>query len=153
MKQIIVNNHLIMLDDEDFDYINQFTWCIIKQGNNKKRAYNYKLKNYMHRIIMKCPKGYSVDHIDGNPLNNQKLNLRICLLKDNSKNSSKHKNTTSKYKGVHFENYTKKWKACIKVNYKTINLGRFSNELEAAKAYDNAAIKYFGEFAGLNFKV
>ena len=101
---------------------------------------------------MNCPKGYSVDHIDNNPLNNQKYNLRICLLKDNSKNSTKRKNTSSKYKGVYFETGTKKYKANIKVNYKTISLGRFTNEIDAAKAYDAAAIKYFGEFANLNFK-
>jgi hypothetical protein len=101
---------------------------------------------------MNCPKKYTVDHIDNNPLNNQKSNLRICSLKDNSKNSTKRNNTSSKYKGVYFENYTKKYKANIKVDYKTINLGRFLNEIDAAKAYDKAAIKYFGEFANLNFK-
>jgi hypothetical protein len=153
MKQIKVGpNHFAIIDDEDFEYINSFTWSLNLQNKKKPRAFSQKLKTYMHRLIMNCSKGMQVDHIDGNPLNNQKSNLRICTLKENCRNVEKRKHCSSIYKGVHFEKYTKKWRAQITVNNKEIKLGRFLNEKDAAIAYDKAAMFYFKEFSYLNFK-
>lgn len=140
--------------DDDFD-IFLYKISVIKQGNYKLRLYDRVNKTYIHRLITNCPKGMSVDHIDGNPLNNQKNNLRVCTLKSNCYNSRKKgKNNTSIYKGVHFDGggkLRKPWKAVIKIDYIGYNLGRFATQEEAARAYDNRAHEVWGEFANLNF--
>ena len=93
------------------------------------------------------------DHIDRNPLNNQKNNLRSCTWAQNSANTSKRKGScTSKYKGVYLNKKNNKWKAAICIDYVSYHLGTFDTEEAAAKAYDIAAIKAFKEFANLNFK-
>ena len=153
MKKIKVGPiNFALVDDEDFEYLNQYTWSVNLQNRKKPRAFSQKLKTYMHRLIVNCPKDMQVDHIDGNPLNNQKSNLRICTLKENCRNIKKRKKGTSEYKGVYFEKFSKKWRAEITFNNKTIKLGRFLNEKDAALAYDEAALFYFKEFSSLNFK-
>jgi hypothetical protein len=99
---------------------------------------------------MNTPEGFQCDHIDGNTLNNQKSNLRNVTCQQNGCNKSKCKNLFSKYKGVSRVKRDKKWQAYITVHQKPIFLGCFTNELDAAVAYNNAAIKYFGEYAKLN---
>jgi hypothetical protein len=99
---------------------------------------------------MNPPPGLVVDHIDGNGLNNTRVNLRICTSAQNICNS-KGRSKTSKYKGVTRRKMSNKWFAQIKFNRKHIDIGRFDNEIEAAKAYDNVARKLFKEFAYLNF--
>jgi hypothetical protein len=99
----------------------------------------------MHQVIV----GYKrPDHIDGNGLNNQKHNLRPATHAQNSRNKGKHKGT-SKYKGVCKTPY--KWRARIYVDGKSKFLGDKDLEIDAAKLYDEAAVKYFGKFARLNF--
>lgn len=88
-----------------------------------------------------------IDHINGNGLDNRICNLREATNSQNSKNTKKPKNNTSGLIGVHFEKYTQRWRACIKVNYKQINLGRFVNFDEAVFARKEAEKKYFGEWA------
>lgn len=94
-----------------------------------------------------------IDHIDGNPLNNQKSNLRICTNTENNKNHRVDARdstlSNSKYKGVRLHDCGK-WVALITVNNKTIYLGLFTKEVDAAISYNNAAIMHFGEFACLN---
>ncbi len=93
-----------------------------------------------------------IDHIDGNGLNNQKSNLRWCTYSENAMNAHKNRNGSSNYKGVDLQRKTKLWRCRIKINYIEIHGGYFRNEIDAAKKYDEMAIKYFGEFAKLNFK-
>lgn len=101
----------------------------------------------MHRDVLKVSQ--LIDHIDGNGLNNQKNNLRLCDVHQNAMNSRKPKNKSSKYKGVC--KIKNKWYSAISYNGEVFRLGSFDSELHAALAYDRAAREYFKEFARLNF--
>ena len=92
-----------------------------------------------------------VDHIDRNPFNNCKDNLRICTVHQNTFNRAKYRgNPTSKYKGVSWNAKHKRWYAFIRFNGKRIYLGNFEVEANAARAYNDAAMQFFKEFAYLN---
>ena len=138
-----------VVDIEDIKKIKDYKWHICTRN---KKIYAVAscpeyLKNsvYIHSIIT----GNTLsDHIDGDVLNNRKSNLRECSKKQNNRNVTMHSGNRCGYKGVVLWN--KKYRARITVNYKLINLGGFDTPEEAAKAYNEAAIKYFGEFAKLN---
>lgn len=106
----------------------------------------------MHNVIMNPPAGMVVDHKNHNTLDNQRANLRLATYSQSCANRRSFKNASSKYLGVGFEKDKQKWAARIRVNKKGIRLGAFAREVDAAKAYDEAAKKYHGEFANLNFK-
>lgn len=106
----------------------------------------------MHREIANIPEDLECDHINGNSLDNRKANLRAATRRQNCWNNSKRKpKSLSKYKGVSFSKRGRPWKAMLTVNGKWIYLGSFNSENQAAKAYDKAARRHFGEFAKLNF--
>ena len=102
-----------------------------------------------HFIIGKPEKGLQTDHINRNGLDNRKVNLRKCTSAENNCNVEK-RTSGSKYKGVYWYNERKMFRANINVNKKYIFLGYYNTELDAAIAYNNAALKYHGEFACLN---
>jgi hypothetical protein len=143
------------IDGDDFDKIKTYNWHITSTGYIQTNIKNNKSKSGfssvgIHRIILDCPDAMLVDHINHNPLDNRKENLRICTNTENCRNSKKPKNgKLSKYKGVSMT-YGKYWFAQIGINGKRKRLGTFENEIDAAKAYNEAALKYHGEFALLN---
>lgn len=154
-------NLIALVDDEDFEYLNKFTWYPIV---SKFTTYAYRKDGTigirMHREILKLPIDKpDVDHIDHNGLNNQKCNLRIVTVSQNMMNKRKgDKITSSKYKGV---NYTTRrngldeyWIAQCTVGYRTRNsIRKFElckTEVEAAIAYNKLAIELHGEYACLN---
>lgn len=170
MKLIPISKGLFaMVDDEDFEHLNNFTWSAhIHPDGGRYAVTHIKIKPpingvrqrqiKMHRIIMGCTyrDGKIIDHIDGNGLNNQKSNLRFCTCSENGMNRKPNINGTSKYKGVSLSTTKREngkvycyWVAGIKLKKYTW-LGCFKNETDAAKAYNDAALKYFGEFANLN---
>jgi hypothetical protein len=105
----------------------------------------------MHRLIMRPMQGAEVDHIDHDGLNNRRSNLRICEHKQNLKNLKRRRaGKSSPYKGVSFEKQTGRWKAQISVDGKNLNLGRFLTEHEAARVYNEAALRLHGEYAETN---
>jgi hypothetical protein len=152
MKPIKLTQGLsALVDDDDFDSLNKHRW---HAHRCKKTFYaERKIKQSttgMHRVIMETPGGMEIDHIDGNGLNNQKSNLRHCTHSQNNMNGRKHKSNTTEFKGVFMQKRTRKWKAQIGYNHATKYLGCYDTAIEAAIAYNNAAVKYFGEFAKLN---
>lgn len=153
MKEIqLTQGKVALVDDDDFEWLNQWKWRISKRGY----AYRVESKKiggksiYMHVQITNRPIGMNTDHINGIRLDNQRKNLRICTPAQNSKNHNKQQNNTSGYKGVYWDKKNNKWKAQIKNSGKQISLGRYENILDAAMAYNNAAIKYYGDFARPN---
>ena len=108
----------------------------------------------MHRLILGAPLGADVDHRDGDGLNNTRSNLRLASRSQNMANVTRTVHgASSKYKGITFIARLRlhPWKAQITVGGQHIDLGRWATEEEAARAYDAAAVKYFGEFARTNF--
>jgi hypothetical protein len=113
----------------------------------------------LHRFILGAPKGIDIDHRDGDGLNNRRSNLRLATASQNHANMVKQRrmSATSQFKGVTRSNQqieprpNSRWEARIKVNRQKIYLGVFSSEMEAAQAYDCAAVLYFGDFAKPNF--
>jgi len=106
----------------------------------------------MHRLIAGQRTSKQIDHKDKNGLNNRRSNLRKATPSQNQANRERKTGTTKNYKGVYNTNrrLTKPWVAYLAINYKLKNLGYYSTEREAAIAYNNAAKKYFGDFARLN---
>jgi hypothetical protein len=147
-----------IVDLRDFYRFNFFHWTL----DGKKESI-YAVRNIipsvgksrivrMHREIMHAPPGLFVDHRNNNGLDNRRANLRLATHSQNMQNRAKTRlKTSSRFIGVYLDNMTGRWKTQINHQRKPIYLGRFDNEIDAAKVYDRAAIKYHGEFARLNF--
>lgn len=148
-KQIeLTQGQVAIVDDEDFEFLNQWKWFAQKDKNTFYAVRGFGKRIRMHRVIMNTPNDMQVDHIDGNGLNNTRANLRNCTVAENTRNRKKPSTNTSGYMGV-FPS-AKKWRAEI-THGKKIHLGYFDNPVDAAHAYDQAAKEYFGEFAKTNF--
>lgn len=145
-----------IVDAEDYEWLIKWKWCYHHWGyavRTERQKINGKKKDktiMMHRLIMDTPKGMDTDHIDTNKLHNWRSNLRVATRTQNKQNTNKRKGATSRYKGVCLKTGQIKWTAQIFIGNKKIHLGLFDSELDAAKAYNAAAPKYFGEFARLN---
>lgn len=138
----------VIVDPEDHWLLEKYGW--INNGQGYFQAYVDDKLVYLHRKILDVKNNRFVDHKDGNLLNCRRENLRLCTNSQNQANSKKRKNCTSKYKGVCWNKARNNWLSSICVNQTTIYLGSFYSEVEAAIAYNKAAINYFGEFARLN---
>jgi hypothetical protein len=144
----LTKGKIAVVDAADFNWLKNLKFYSTAKG--------YAVCNFngrhesMHRLIMNPPPGLVVDHIDRNPLNNKRSNLRICTTKQNNYNRKRH-NKYSKYKGIYWLSTSNKWRAVIHYYSKHIHLGYFDSEIETAQAYDKKAVELFGEFAYLNF--
>jgi hypothetical protein len=154
----LTQNQYAIVDPEDFETLKQFKWCAAKDYDTYyairyARIGNKKTTVKMHRQIINAKENEIVDHDDQNGLNNQRYNLRIATAAENNANSKRGMNRgRSKYKGVWWDEKAGEWRAGIKCRGKRIHLGMFDDEIEAAKAYDQAARELHGNFAVLNFE-
>ena len=151
----------ILIDQEDLHIITENRWHTNKTKAQKGLIYfetAFKIghakwrKDSLPRVIMNCVGGRNicVDHISGNTLDNRKKNLRVCTRTENTRNSKISIRNTTGYKGVTYHKREKKWLARITVNRLRMHLGYFKTPEGAAYAYNEAAIRYFGEFARIN---
>lgn len=162
MREILLTQGKIALvDDEDFDRVNQYKWYAQKHPANgrwyarrNESIAGTRTSLQMHRVIMGLEYGdpRQVDHKDReNTLDNRRQNLRVTL-GQNPQNQGLHKDNTSGFKGVTWSKHAKRWQSQIRANDKEIFLGRFPADAPelAAMAYDEAALSRFGEFAVTN---
>ena len=142
---------VIRVDEQDAHLLFGFNWSITRGYAYRSGRRGPRRSVYLHREIAQPPEGMSVDHIDGNPSNNVRSNLRFATVSQNNANRRATRRPGC-FRGVFAvpRNAKKPWKAQITVNRASIHLGYFESEAAAAKAYDAAAAKHFGEFARLN---
>jgi len=152
MQRIELSQGLFaIIDDEDYASMSNYNWyfdgrsyAVRSVTVNGKRV-----KIWMHREILGV--SCEVDHINGDGLDNRKCNLRPASHMENMRNRKPNTVSTSKYRGVYWHKQAKKWRARLRTQGLHLSLGLFENEVSAAVAYDNAALRVFGEFARLNF--
>lgn len=161
MKRIqLTRGKFALVDDDLFDELSQYEWRASQAGGYTYYAYRNENRDgvyrsvSMHRHIyshLNLPTKDCIDHIDGNGLNNQTANLRPATFAENSRNQRLARSNRSGYRGVCWATKRQKWIAAISVDNRRINLGAFDSKVDAAAAYDAAAVKYHGEFARPNF--
>lgn len=144
-----------LVDDHWYDRWSSLKWQAARD-HNRDRFYAVHSRRgqpnlIMHRVIMGASDGQMIDHANHNSLDNRTCNLRICTNGQNQANQKSKKGYSSKFKGVSWCRSAKKWYASIKHQGKGRNLGFFDNEIDAAFAYDSAALRLHGEFARINF--
>ena len=146
------------VDDEDYERVNQYRWQTKIElhtcyARSEKTTGGRTVHILMHRFILGLLPGDKrlVDHRDSNGLNNCKSNLRLATTQENVRHGRKHRDALqSIYKGVYWEGERNKWRAYIYIDKKKIWLGRFIDEITAAKAYNKKALELFGEYAAIN---
>lgn len=141
-----------IVDEVDAPTLAQWVWAFHSRG------YAYRSEGprsarravLMHRFLLKTPEGFDTDHINGNKLDNRRSNLRVATRSQNNVNRDVLVTNTSGYKGVRPAKRAGSWSASIVVNDSEVSLGIYASKDEAARAVDQAALKYFGAYARLN---
>src|SRR5690606_9127745 len=149
-----------LMDPEDYHLVRDFAWYARRTGrpDARRSIYVHGRRNgskeyaYMHRLILGItdPR-VKVDHINRDPLDNRRANLRVATQAENTFNRGPMRNAASRFKGVTWYPKNQKWVARIRIDGEQRYLGIYGSEEDAARAYDAAAFKAFGEFAYLNF--
>ena len=137
-----------IVDDEDYEHINQFRWCFGNggyaiTGNTEGKP----PRRIMHRVILNAPDDMEVDHINNDKLDNRRRNLRICSHKQNIWNNSTRSDNKSGFRGVGWYKPYKKWRVRITYNGKEYHLGYYNELSDAVSAYSKKAEELYKEFA------
>jgi hypothetical protein len=139
-----LGTHTVLVDRDDLLLIEKHNGLYIRKSGQFIFVRTRKGKIPLHRLVTNCPKGMVVDHLNRNPLDNRKSNLKICTIQENLRNQFRPDNTSG-YRGVYKYRFDKsKYVAAIKHNYKYIHLGVFRTIDEAIKARKKAEVKYWG---------
>ena len=152
----LTQNKYTIVDQIDFERVNQFKWYALKDQQGNYRAVrnvgsgrgNQSLQ-YMSRFILNADTRKLVDHRDHNTLDNRRLNLRECSKIENVRNGKGY-GKTSKFRGVCFVKSRQRWRASLTVNSKRIYVKFFKSEIAAANAYNLKALEIYGDFAYQN---
>lgn len=155
MKKIpLTQNQVSLVDDEDFDKLNKFKWYADKQLSGfyaRRMSYqNVRKCIHMSHVIINCPKGKQVDHINHDTLDNRKDNLRVCSNRENSINRRMLSNNKTGYRGVVWHKRDKKFASQIKNKGKHYHLGSYDCKHEAALVYNRKAKELHGKYAFQN---
>ncbi len=135
------SNIKALIDDEDFEIVNAFTWKISKLGYVVAKG-----EIYMHRMLMNTPSGMATDHINGIKHDNRRCNLRVCTNSENMRNRKMQANNKSGFRGVHQKKRSGLWYAQIKIDGVQKYLGAFRSPEIASEVYEKEAVKVYGDF-------
>lgn len=158
MKKILLTQgQIALVDDEDFDFINQWKWYYEKKNRNntgyaiRTVKINGKRKRlYMHRVLLKAPDGMEVDHKNMNGIDNRKENIRVCTCLENKRHYSVRRDNRTGIKGVSWDKRRQKYRVQISIKGKRLWLGTYNSLSDATTIYNEAARQYYKEFAYLN---
>ena len=147
---VLPTGERFQIDVDDYPIVSRYKWVTNKAGYFVASIGMRDDHVFLHRLVMDPPEDAFVDHIDCNKSNCCKSNLRICSQTENNRNVGLQQNNRCGFKGVYWASDRGKWRAEITVDRKHIHLGSFDSAIEAAKAYDKAAVQHFGAFAKTN---
>lgn len=156
MIETIITGQTILTDDQDRELLSRYPWTYSKMGGLQYKSDNGDTIIFS-RLVMNCSGDLEVDHINRNRWDNRRANLRLATREQNIQNRGKFKTNSgvkcsSIYKGVSWKTSNQNWVAQIQVHGSKIHLGYFYHEVDAAHVYNEAAKKYFKDFAVLNMK-
>lgn len=144
-------NKYILVSEQDYDLVYKHRWNIQKFGNTYYAMTKMGGKKVsMHRYILKPEPTLEVDHMNHNGLDNRRENIRVVTKAENMRNRQKTKGNRRRYKGVYFDTRVNKWVAFVNSDNKRKYLGQFKTAREAAIAFNEAALKYYGPNTWLN---
>ena len=153
----LTKGRFAIVDPEDFERLNQYKWFCTYYGYAARKIPRKDRKGketvaLMHRELCPAPDELVVDHINRNPSDNRKANLRPATKQQNCWNAKiKKKRAGTRYTGIHFDKRKGKWFVHITRDGRSTTCGYYSDEVEAARAYDRLVKEHRGEFAVLNF--
>ena len=145
MKIKLTKNKFALVDDQDFEWLNQWKWCV--SNNNYAVRIQNKKAILMHRLIMNTPTEFDTDHINNDKLDNRRSNLRIVTRSQNMMNVGIRKNNKSGYKNIVWDRQLKHWRVKIMKDYQNIDQKLFKNLSEAILYRDEIVYKNHNDYA------
>lgn len=150
----LTQGKVAIVDAADFEQLNRHKWyahyakCADTWYARRNVPGRPRSSEYMHNRILET--NLQVDHIDTDGLHNWRSNLRPATRSQNLRNQSKRRGCRSRYKGVTWNEKKQRWIARIQLDAGRKYLGSFPAEVDAARAYNKAALEFFGAFARIN---